>query len=113
MNETGRTRLEQMIAGARELDAAWDVERAERLRAGRLNLRDVRAGRERALRRGLLVAGGAGLIVLTLLRAASSAPAEREIANAVAPSPAPALTGEPQTQALATRSLSDAGYARD
>lgn len=90
------SRLDTMIASARDLDGAWDVARSERVRAGALRRRDVRVRRERALRRGLLVASGAGLLVLALLRAASSAPADPQAAAA-----------------LAARTLSDAGYARD
>ena len=73
----------------------------------------VRARRDRALRRGLLVAGGAGLLVLALLRGASSAPAEPQL-NAAAPRlPRPRPPPRPTAEALAARSLSDAGYARD
>ena len=97
-------RLDQLIASSRELDGAWDGERAERVRTGALRRRDARAGRDRLLRRGALVVGGAGLLVLALLRAASSAPAEN--APAVASSPAPA-------ELLAARALGDAGYVRD
>lgn len=115
------TRLDDMISSARELDPAWDVMRAERVREGALRRRDGRVRRDRAVHRGLLVASGAGLLVLALLRAASSAPAEP------AASAATALATTPQTQtvtapapaptaaalALAAHALSDAGYARD
>ena len=115
-------RLEGLIASARasDLDTAstWDVDRSERVRAGVLRRHDVRARRDRLMRRGLLVAGGAGLLVLALLRAASSAPAEpiagaasalRELAPVTTPAPAPTA------EQLAARSmaLADAGYARD
>jgi hypothetical protein len=111
------TRLDQMIGNAQDLDTAWDVERSERVRAATLRRRDVRVRRDRALRRGLLVAGGAGLIVLTRLRAASSAPplsdrAEREITTSTA-SPTPIERSHASDEALAARSMSDAGYARD
>jgi len=69
----------------------------------------MRVRRDRALRRGLVVAGGAGLLVLALLRAASSAPAERE---PTASTPTVAVAA-PVSVALAVRSMSDAGYARD
>jgi 3-oxoacyl-(acyl-carrier-protein) synthase len=115
------TRLDDMISSARELDAAWDITRSERVRDGALRRRDVRVRRDRALRRGLLVASGAGLLVLALLRAASSAPAEPTTAalgttaqtaqHEPTVSVAPAATAE--ALALAAHSLSDAGYARD
>ena len=106
------TRLDQMVMHARErsvaeLDDVWDLDRSERVRSGALRRRDVRTRRDRALRRGLLVAGGAGLLVLALLRGASSAPAEPQLASTAAPSPAPTA------EQLAARTLSDAGYARD
>lgn len=101
------TRLDQMISGARERDAGWDVDRSERVREGALRRRDGRARQGRALRRGLVVASGAGLLVLVLLRAASSAPAERELSTS-APSAA-----APVSEPLAARAMSDAGYARD
>ena len=109
------TRLDQMITGARELDTGWDVDRSERIREGTLRRRDVRVRRDRALRRGLLVASGAGLLVLALLRAASSAPAERELTTSspAAATPVPESTGTRTLEALAARSMSDAGYARD
>ncbi|MDB5220856.1 MAG: hypothetical protein JWO86_8783, partial [Myxococcaceae bacterium] len=96
----------------------WDLDRAERVRSGALRRRDVRTRRDRALRRGLLVAGGAGLLVLALLRGASSAPAEREppstnATNASTASPAIPVAPAPTAEALAARSLTDAGYARD
>ena len=101
------TRLDQLITSARELDGAWDGDRAVRVRDGALRRRDVRARSERALRRGLLVAGGAGLLVLALLRAASSAPAN------TTPSPTTTPIAAPTAEALASRTLADAGYARD
>ncbi len=101
------TRLDEMISSARESDGGWDLERSERVRTGALRRRDVRARRDRALRRGLVVASGAGLLVLALLRAASSAPAERELTSS---SPATAAT---VSEPLAARAMSDAGYARD
>jgi len=108
------TRLDDMISSARELDAAWDITRSERVREGALRRRDVRVGRDRVLRRALFVAGGAGLLVLALLRAASSAPAEPLAST----SAAPAATHEPiaatsEPMALAAHAMSDAGYARD
>jgi hypothetical protein len=109
------THLDAMISSARERDTEWDVERSERVREGTLRRRDVRVRRDRALRRGLLVASGAGLLVLGLLRAASSAPAERELTTS-SPAPAalaPVAERSVTVDALAARSLSDAGYARD
>jgi hypothetical protein len=97
----------------RELDErfarTWDGDRAARVREGALRRHDVRVRRDRALRRGLVVAGGAGLLVLALLRAASSAPAE-PIAGS-APIAVATMTAAPE--ALASRTLVDAGYARD
>lgn len=111
-------RLDAMIASARardrELDASWDVERSERVREGALRRREGRVLRHRALRRGLLVASGAGLLVLALLRAASSAPgvpAASVAAGSGAPSAGTAPA--PMAEALAAHMLSDAGYARD
>jgi len=108
------TRLDDLITSARvrsELDErfsqTWDEDRAGRVREGALRRHDARVRRDRMLRRGLLVAGGAGLLVLALLRAASSAPAE-SLVSAPASAPASALS-----DALAFRALADAGYARD
>jgi hypothetical protein len=98
-----------MISGARGLDASWDVTRSERVREGALRRRDVRVRRDRMMRRGLLVASGAGLLVLALLRAAASAPAEPSAGLTVATTPMTAPTAE----VLAARAMSDAGYARD
>ena len=102
------SRLDDLITSARELDGSWDGDRAVRVREGALRLRDVRARRDRVLRRGLVVAGGAGLLVLALLRAASSAPAEPTAATAIT-----VRTAAPAPEALASRMLGDAGYARD
>ena len=101
-------RLDDLIGSARVLDASWDVDRSERVREGALRRRDTRVRRDRALRRGLVVASGAGLLVLALLRAASSAPGEPLPVSATT---APAATAE----ALASRTIgfADAGYARD
>jgi hypothetical protein len=107
------TRLDQMITCAREQDADWDVERSERVREGTLRRRDVRVRRDRAMRRGLLVASGAGLLVLALLRAASSAPAERELSTSTSAFVAPTAERSASGEALAARAQSDAGYARD
>lgn len=106
------TRLEQVIVDARErsasaMDDVWDLDRSDRVRSAALRRRDARSRRDRALRRGLLVAGGAGLLVLALLRGASSAPAEPQLASTAAPAPAPTA------EQLASRTLTDAGYARD
>ena len=112
------TRLDDMISSARELDAAWDITRSERVREGALRRRDVGVRRDRALRRGLVVASGAGLLVLALLRAASSAPSE-VVAGATASAHEPmaataaAAAAGGTSEALAARSMSDAGYARD
>jgi hypothetical protein len=107
------SRLEQMISRAREQDASWDVDRAERVREGALRRREVSVRRDRTMRRGLLVASGAGLLVLALLRAASSAPAERELTSSTAAAVAPVAERSGSVDGLAARSLSDAGYARD
>jgi hypothetical protein len=106
------TRLDRIIVDARErsdsaMDDVWDLERSERVRSGAILRRDARSRRDRALRRGLLVAGGAGLLVLGLLRGASSAPAEPQAASTAAPAPAPTA------EQLAARTLTDAGYSRD
>ncbi len=98
-------RLDQLVASSRALDGAWDLERAERVRAGAIRRHEVRTGRDRALRRGALVVGGAGLLVLALLRAASSAPAE--LSATAAPAAAPTA------EMIAARALGDGGYARD
>jgi len=123
------TQLDRMILNARERlvqdsHDVWDLERSERVRAGALRRRDGRVRRDRALRRGLLVAGGAGLLVLALLRGAASAPAEPSLnasnasnaSNAAASttsSPAETPAPAPTAEALAARALTDAGYARD
>lgn len=121
---TRSTRLDELITSARarhELDErfaqVWDGDRAVRVREGALRRHEGRVRRDRALRRALVVAGGAGLLVLALLRAASSAPAE---SPASASAPAFSSTGSASTtsapstaEALAFRALADAGYARD
>ncbi len=112
-------RLDQLITTAREqgprdLDDVWDLDRSERVRTGALRRRDARTRRHRVLRRGLLVASGAGLLVLALLRGASSAPAEPQVASTVASPLAPQVSPQvPSAEALASRTLADAGYARD
>ena len=117
-------RLHMMINGARTLDAPWDADRAARVRERALHRRDARARRVRALRRGLFVAGGAAALVLALLRAASSAPAEAlGVGQAspwsttavlpVPPLPVSALPTSAPLEVLAARDLADAGYARD
>jgi len=95
------TRLDGLISSARELDGAWDGERSGRVRVGALRRREVRACRDRTLRRALMVAGGVGLLVLGLLRAASSAPAASPVANS------------PKAEAVAFRALGDAGDVAD
>ncbi|GAC1532147.1 MAG: hypothetical protein NVS3B10_27280 [Polyangiales bacterium] len=118
------THLDGMIANARaqsarEIDDVWNLDRQDRVRAGALRRRDGRVRRERVLRRGLLVAGGAALLVLALLRGAASAPAEPSLTAATSsfspttPATAPSSTPSPGAEALAARSMSDAGYARD
>ena len=111
------TRLDELITSARELDQqfsrAWDGDRAVRVREGALRRRDVRVRSDRAIRRGLLVAGGAGLLVLALLRAASSAPAEPTASTSPTTAATAAPTAAPTAEALASRTLADAGYARD
>ena len=111
------SRLDAMISSARERDASWDIERSERVREGALRRRDGRVQRHRALRRGLVVASGAGLLVLALLRAASSAPGVPAASVAAASSMPAASTAAPapaaMAEALAAHTLSDAGYARD
>ena len=114
------TRLENLIASAhaRELDLefehAWDRERSERVRAGVVRRREVKSARERLLRRGALVASGAGLLVVLLLRVASSAPAELADTSPGASastrvSPDASMGGE----VFAVRASGDGGYARD
>jgi hypothetical protein len=104
------SRLDAMIDATRARDAssAWSAAREVRVREGALCLRDARARRDRVLRRGLVVAGGAGLLVLALLRVASSAPADAS-AGRDPSSAAPA----PSAEVVASRALSHAGYARD
>ena len=105
------SRLDDVIGSARErvdIDSVWSADREGRVRACALVRRGVRVRRDRALRRGALVVGGAGLLVLALLRGASSAPAT-PAALPVAAAAAPAPTAE----ALASRELNDAGYFRD
>ena len=104
-------RLDRLIAASRELDGAWDAERAERVRAGALRRREQRKGRDRLLRRGALVVGGAGLLVVALLRAASSAPAELSTNAGTNASATPRAA--PTAEMIAARALGDAGYFRD
>jgi hypothetical protein len=119
------TRLENLIASSREsrdLDAVWDLDRSERVREGALRRRDVRTRRDRALRRGALVAGGAGLLVLALLRAAASASIQVQGGSASLQVQGGSAPLDPETEiattasserAIAFRTLADAGYARD
>jgi hypothetical protein len=105
------SRLDTMIARSEiargdSLGAVWDADRAARVREGALRGRELRVRRDRFLRRGLVVAGGAGLLVLALLRAAGGAQQEPP---AVASAAAPTATAE----LVASRALADAGYARD
>ena len=108
--------LDSLIASARELDASldstWTADRATRIREGALRRRDVRVRRDRALRRGLFVAGGAGLLVLALLRVASSAPPDALGSHEQA-STSPSPPSAPTAEVIAARTLGDAGYARD
>lgn len=97
------SRLDDAVAQARELDT-WDGDRAARVREGVLVRRAARARRERALRRAAFVAGAAGLLVLALLRAASSAPSDPAASRD---------SREAVSEAMASRSLGDGGYARD
>ena len=112
------THLEELIRSSRELDdrfaQAWNGDRALRVREGAMRRHDVRVRRAGALRRGLVVAGGAGLLLVTLLRAASSAPAEPVTsAGATASAATTTASPAPSAEALALRMLGDAGYARD
>ncbi len=111
-------RLEGLIASARareldlEFEHAWDRERSERVRAGVVRRREVKSARERLLRRGALVASGAGLLVVLLLRVASSAPAEpadTSLGASASASPDASMGGE----VFAARASGDGGYARD
>lgn len=112
-------RLDAMISSGRErrvreLDASWDAARSERVREGALRRREGRVQRHRLVRRGLLVASGAGLLVLALLRAASSAPSVPGAPVAAASTaPSGGTASPPMAEALAAHTLSDAGYARD
>lgn len=99
-------RLDAAIAGARDLDA-WNGDRAARVRDRILVTHAARNRRDKLLRRAAVVTGGAGLLVLALLRAASSAPAEPSVATASTASPAPTA------EMIAARTLGDGGFARD
>lgn len=101
-------RLDSAIAGARDLDS-WNGDRAARVRDRVLLTHAARNRRDKLLRRAALVTGGAGLLVLALLRAASSAPAEPTANVATAATAAPAPTAE----MIAARTLGDGGFARD
>ncbi|MBX3186673.1 MAG: hypothetical protein KF819_06645 [Labilithrix sp.] len=93
-------RLDDLIEEARGGELAWDEARAARVREGAIR----RGERRRLARRGVLVASGAALLVVGLLRAASSAPAR----VAEEPAPAPEIVA-----ARGAPGLGDAGYARD
>jgi len=62
--------------------------------------------RERLTRRGALVVGGAGLLVVLLLRVASSAPAEL-------PSTSTSTSTSASSEVVAACATGDGGYARD
>lgn len=100
------TNLDDAISSARDLDA-WSGERALRVRDRVIHIHAARSRRDKLLRRAALVTGGAGLLVLALLRAASSAPAE-PVVNAAAPAPTAEMVA-----AHASVGMGDAGYARD
>jgi hypothetical protein len=95
--------LDHLIAGARANDVSWTPDRASRVLAGALEKRDVRARRDRIVRRGLFVASVAVVGVLMFIRSASSSP------SAALEAPAPA----PQAEAIAAHAQGDGGYARD
>lgn len=100
-------RIDDAIAHARDLDA-WDGDRAARVRDRVLHVHAARSRRDKMLRRAALVTGGAGLLVLALLRAASSAPAEPTASHASGVSPAPTA------EMIASHvQMGDAGFARD
>jgi hypothetical protein len=90
-------RLDRLARDARTRDVAWDEARSARVLGGALRTRQSRMRRDRALRRGLAVAGGAAFVVLFLMRSASS----REM-------------GQPaQPEAIVARIDGDGGYSRD
>jgi hypothetical protein len=91
--------LEDLIRAARLRDGAWDHDRAARVRTRVFLRHDIDVQRDRLFRRGLVVAGGAGLLLLALLRAAASAPADTVTSF--------------ETRALASRALGDAGSVAD
>ncbi|HEY8075838.1 MAG TPA: hypothetical protein VIF62_17045 [Labilithrix sp.] len=91
--------LDRLVAGARSQDVAWDDARASRVLAGALRVKESRARRDRALRRGLVVASGAAFVVMLFIRSASSHEAE-------------VSTDAPPANQLAVRD-GDGGYARD
>lgn len=110
------SRLEALIASARDVDPAWDAARAGRIRQGAVLRHETLRRRDRTVRRALFAASAAGLVVLTLLRAASSAPAEQLAASTSASASASAsssASGSAFADQLASRTLGDAGYARD
>lgn len=112
--------IDAVIDAARSnvgIDAVWNLDREVRVREGAVRRHEQRERRHRALRRGALIASGAGLLVLALLARVEGAPASAASAGPGAPSvegtaSAPASTGT-SALALAATSLNDAGYARD
>ena len=109
-------RLDDAIGGARAFDV-WDTERAARVRKRILERRDDRARRGRAIRRGSLVMSGAALLVIGLLKVASSAPASTPHEPASASTPHEPASRAREVQLAAVDGLGvgggDAGYARD
>ena len=96
-------RLDSLVASA-SATPDWSPDRARRVRAGVVRRHEGNVRRDRLVRRGLLIGGAAGLLLIALLRGASSAPAEPQ-PTASAPAPT--------SEALASRALADAGYAHD
>lgn len=123
MSNTPNHRLGTAIDAARgnvDIDAVWNLDRELRVREGTVRRHDLRVRRHRVLRRGAVIASGAGLLVLALLArvegasSVATAPAETTTGTAMtAAAPAPTSLTSPTALALAATSLNDAGYAHD
>ncbi len=98
-----------MAAECRALDARWDDVRAARIRSQVRAKHASGERRDRAVRRALSVAGSAAVLFFGILRGATSVPSTL----ALAPEASLASDRGSAVNALATRTLDDAGYARD
>ena len=98
------------IDRARQLDGAWDGERAARIRTLALRTHSSRARRARVMGRVLVGGTSAACLVLALLRVAASA---SRPTSASASGGGAGAHPAPDPELVASRVLDDAGYTTD